>query len=64
MRLLFLGAKRESIALDKIEQAAARVHKKNINKIVKTRQKADKLNTVLKQNNITLQLARAMGHRS
>lgn len=62
--MIFLGRpKRQSIKLAEAENAAAKVHKTNIIKIKQTREKADTLNKVLKQNNITLQLAKAMGHK-
>lgn len=48
--------------LDEIDQRASEVHKKNINKIVKSRENAVKLKIALKENNITLELAKAIGH--
>lgn len=64
MKLLFWrrNGGRPSEQLDAIEKEAAKTHKKNIKKIVAARQDAAKLNVVLKQNNITLQLAKAIGH--
>lgn len=59
MKLLFWNRK-QAAALDEAEVKAASVHKKNITKIVETRKKADTLSAVLKQNNITLRLAKAM----
>jgi len=59
----FNRSKKQSTKLDDAELAAAKVHKTNITKIKQTREKAEKLNRVLKENNITLQLARAMGHK-
>ena len=52
----------KSEQLDSIEAEAKKTHKKNISNIVKSRQKAVTLNKVLKQNNITLELAKAAGH--
>lgn len=54
---------RPSKQLDAIEQQAAKTHKENIKRIVDTRKDAVILNRALKQNNITLQLAKAIGHR-
>jgi len=48
--------------LDAIEKQATKTHKQNINKIVKSREKAVTLKKVLKENNITIELARAIGH--
>lgn len=63
MKLLFWRNKKLTTELEAIEREATKVHKKNITKIRATRSKADTLNTVLRENNITLQLARAIGHR-
>lgn len=54
---------RPSKQLDAIERQAAETHKENIKRIVATRKDAVILNRALKQNNITLQLAKAIGHR-
>lgn len=64
MKLIFWrrNGGRPSKQLDAIEEQAATTHKKNIEKIVKSRKEAVKLNTVLKQNNITIELAKAIGH--
>lgn len=64
MKLIFWrrNGGRPSKQLDAIEEQAAMTHKKNIEKIVKSRKEAVKLNTVLKQNNITIELAKAIGH--
>jgi phosphoserine phosphatase len=48
--------------LDAIEEQAAKTHRRNVNRIVKSRQKADTLKKVLKENNITIELAKAIGH--
>jgi hypothetical protein len=48
--------------LAEVEKAAASTHKKNIQKIVKSRQDAGKVIKELKRNNITLELAKAIGH--
>lgn len=65
MKLLFWrrNGGRPSKQLDAIEQQAKKTHKENIKKIVETRKDAVILNRALKQNNITLQLAKAIGHR-
>ena len=64
MKLLFWRRNgwRPSAQLDAAEQQAKKTHQKNIRKIVEARKDAVKLNVVLKQNNITLQLAKATGH--
>lgn len=62
MKFLFVKAKRQVEALERVEKEAAEVHEKNITKIQQTRQKVDKLNVVLKQNNIVFQLAHVIGH--
>jgi hypothetical protein len=48
--------------LEAVEKAAAATHKKNIAKIVKSRKDAGKVIAELKRNNITLELAKAIGH--
>ena len=48
--------------LDAIEKKAVKTHRQNINNIVKSRQKAVTLKQVLKENNITIELAKAIGH--
>ena len=47
--------------LDAIEKSAAQTHRKNINNIVKSREKAVTLNKALQQNNIVFQLANVIG---
>lgn len=48
--------------LDAIDQAATKTHRRNIRNIVKSRQKAVTLKRVLQENNITIELAKAIGH--
>lgn len=48
--------------LDAIEVEAAETHKKNIQNIIKSRKDAGKVIVELKRNNITLELAKAIGH--
>lgn len=48
--------------LDAIEVQAAKTHQQNIKKIVKSRGDAVKVIKELKRNNITLELAKAIGH--
>lgn len=64
MNLLFWRrhGRRPSKQLDAIDKEVEKTHKENIKKIVNTRKDAVKLNTVLKQNNITIELAKAIGH--
>lgn len=64
MRLFFWRKHRshKKEQLDSLERQAAAAHRKNVNKIVRTRQKADTLKKVLKENNITIELAKAIGH--
>lgn len=62
MKLLFWNkqeAKKQQAA--QLEREAAKIHQKNISKIADTKQKVDKLNVVLKQNNIVFQLAHVIG---
>lgn len=64
MKLLFWrkhGA-HKAAQLDAISEKASKTHRQNINKIVKSRQKAVTLKEVLKENNITIELAKAIGH--
>lgn len=63
MKLLFWRNKKQSAELDAKEREAAKVHQKNISKIKQTREKVDKLNVVLQQNNIVFQLAHVIGHQ-
>jgi hypothetical protein len=63
MKLLFWRNKKQTERLEQIEREASLVHKKNISKIVSTRQNVDKLNVALKQNNIVFQLAHVIGHK-
>lgn len=62
-RLMLLFRKEKSQAIEAADKAATRVHRQNISKIVQSRETADKLEKVLKQNGITIQIAKAMGHR-
>jgi hypothetical protein len=63
MRFLFWRKNKGKLEeLNAIEQKAALTHKENIGKITKAREKSDKLKAVLKQNNITIELAKAIGH--
>lgn len=64
MRLIFWrkDGTRTSKKLEEAERAAVQAHKENIQNIVKSRREAVKLKTVLKQNNITIELAKAIGH--
>lgn len=48
--------------LDAIQAEAAKTHRKNIQKIVQSRKDAGKVIVELKRNNITLELAKAIGH--
>lgn len=48
--------------LDADDKKAAQTHQKNIDRIVKSRKDAGKLIVELKRNNITLELAKAIGH--
>lgn len=64
MKLLFWkkhGAQ-PSKQLDAIEKQAAKTHEDNISKIVKSREDAGRVIKELKRNNITLELAKAIGH--
>lgn len=56
------NGKRPSEQLDAIEKAATKTHQQNIQKIVSSRKDAVILSKELRQNNITLQLAKAIGH--
>lgn len=64
MKLLFWRkhGKRPSKQLDAIEKQATKTHQQNIARIVKSRKDAVTLSVVLKQNNITIELAKAIGH--
>lgn len=64
MRLIFWKRDRVSTKekLNAVEKAAAKTHKKNIQKIVNSRKDAGKVIKELKRNNITLELAKAIGH--
>lgn len=62
MRIFTLKRKNKGQALKAIEAKAVKTHKKNIDKIVQTRKKADTLKEVLEQKNIVIELARVMGH--
>lgn len=65
MRLLFWQDKHgqhKKAQLDAIDKAAAKTHQKNISNIKKTRQDAVTLKRVLEKNNITIGLAKAIGH--
>jgi hypothetical protein len=64
MRLIFWKRDGESAneKLKAAEKTAATTHRKNIQKIVKSREDAGKVIKELKRNNITLELAKAIGH--
>jgi hypothetical protein len=64
MRLIFWKRDGNSTKkqLDAVEKAAATTHRKNIEKIVNSRKDAGKVIKELKRNNITLELAKAIGH--
>ena len=64
MRLIFWKRDGESAKtkFDAAEKVAATTHRKNIQKIVKSREDAGKVIKELKRNNITLELAKAIGH--
>ena len=64
MRLIFWKRDGSSTTkkLAEVEKVAATTHRKNIEKIVKSRQDAGKVIKELKRNNITLELAKAIGH--
>lgn len=57
-----LWRKRSKRELDELEKKAMLTHRENIDKIVNSRNSVDKLKRVLSENNITIELARAMGH--
>lgn len=63
MNLTFWRHQKQTAELDAIEHEAKLVHRENIKKIVKTRQKVDTLNVALQQNNIVFQLAHVIGHQ-
>jgi hypothetical protein len=64
MRLIFWKRDGNSTRdqLNAAEEAAAKTHRKNIEKIVNSRKDAGKVIKELKRNNITLELAKAIGH--
>jgi hypothetical protein len=64
MRLIFWrkNGRPTKEQLATVEKAATTTHRKNIAKIVKSREDAGKVIKELKRNNITLELARAIGH--
>jgi len=64
MRLIFwrMDGTATKKQLDAVEKAAAVTHRKNIEKIVKSRKDAGKVIKELRRNNITLELAKAIGH--
>lgn len=64
MRLLFWRkhGPHKKAQLEALEKAARKTHQKNIDSIVKSRAKAYNLKKVLKENNITIELAKAIGH--
>lgn len=64
MKLIFWrrNGGRPSKQLNAIEKEASNTHRKNIEKIVKSRDDAVKVIKELKRNNITLELAKAIGH--
>ena len=63
MKLLFWRNQQQRAKLDELEREAELVHQKNITKLQDNRKKVDKLNLVLKQNNIVFQLAHVIGHQ-
>lgn len=56
-------SRKDKQRLDELEREASLTHQKNITEIRKNRAKVDKLNVVLKQNNIVFQLAHVIGHQ-
>lgn len=62
MRFILKKYNKRAEAIERLDRDAAETHKKNIGKIVANRKDIDKLNTVLKQNNIVFQLAHVIGH--
>lgn len=55
--------KKQKDKLDELDRQANAVHQKNIKNIREKRKPVDKLNVVLKQNNIVFQLAHVIGHQ-
>lgn len=62
MKLHLWFSRKDPKSLESIEKAAVITHQKNIDKIVQSRKKVDKLKAVLEQNNITISIAKAAGH--
>lgn len=62
MKLHLWFSKKDPQRLVEIEKAAAETHRENIDKIVQSRKKVDKLKAVLEKNNITISIAKAAGH--
>lgn len=64
MRLIFWKRDGQSAKqkLEAVEKTATTTHRKNIEKIVNSRKDAGKVIKELKRNNITLELAKAIGH--
>lgn len=62
-KLMLLFRKEKTQAIEAADKQATKVHRQNISKIVQSRQSADKVERVLRQNGITIQIAKAMGHR-
>lgn len=63
MKILFW--KTNKVAQDKIQAidaAALKTHEKTLETMHQAKQNSDKLKAVLKKNNITIELAKAMGH--
>lgn len=63
MKLLFWKKEQEvkKQRAAQLEREAIKTHQKNMSNIAETKQKVDKLNVVLKQNNIVFQLAHVIG---
>jgi hypothetical protein len=59
---LFSQRKRVA-ALEELSKQATVKHRENLSNIVETRKNVDKLNVVLKQNNIVLQLAHVIRYK-
>lgn len=58
---LLFKRNREKVLAEK-QREATKVHKQNINTIVKSRKSADKVIEELNQNQIIIQIAGAIGH--
>lgn len=62
MSLLFKKKRKKLEQIKATEEVIVATHKKNIAKIRKSREKADKLVAVLEENGLILKLASVMGH--